>query len=72
MTEIERDTVEYNDPTPFDNSKLQSIDDIIKAIRHKMYGKDVREPIAQLGEALIKLLQETGGKSNCRSYCSTW
>lgn len=58
---IKRDTVEYNDPTPFDNSKLQSISEISKALRHKMYGKDVREPIAQQGEALVKLIQETGG-----------
>lgn len=58
---IERDTVKYNDPTPFDNTKLQSISEISKALRHKMYGKDVREPIAQQGEALVKLIQETGG-----------
>ncbi|MDN5953026.1 MAG: hypothetical protein L0H99_03905, partial [Loigolactobacillus coryniformis] len=58
---IKRDTVEYNDPTPFDNSKLQSISEISKAIRHKENGKDVREPIAQQGEALVKLIQDTGG-----------
>lgn len=58
---IKRDTVEYNDPTPFDNSELQSISEISKALRHKMHGEDVREPIAQQGEALIKLMQETGG-----------
>lgn len=61
MAQIKRDTVDYRDSTPFDGSKLQDINTIIKAIRHKINGKDVREPIAQLGEALIKLLQETGG-----------
>lgn len=60
----ERDTVEYNDPTPFDNTKLQSISEISKALRHKMHGKDVREPIAQQGEALVKLIQETGGNQS--------
>lgn len=58
---IKRDTVEYNDPTPFDNTRLHSTDDIMRAIRHKMNGKDVREPMAQLGEALIKLIQATSG-----------
>lgn len=61
---IKRDTVKYNDPAPFDNSKLQSISEISKALRHKMYGKDVREPIAQQGEALVKLIQETGGNQS--------
>ena len=58
---IEKDTVEYSDPTPFDGSKLQDMDTITKAIRHKQYGKDVREPIAQLGERLVKIIAETGG-----------
>lgn len=62
--EIKKDTVDYNDPTPFDGSKLQSISDISKAIRHKMNGQDVREPIAQQGEALVKLMQETGGNQS--------
>lgn len=44
---VKRDKVEYRDPTPFDDSKLQSISDISKSIRHKMNGKDVREAIAQ-------------------------
>lgn len=61
---IKRDTVEYDDPTPFDNTKLQSISEISKALRHKMHGKDVREPIAQQGEALVKLIQETGGNQS--------
>lgn len=62
--EIKKDTVDYNDPTPFDGSKLQSISDISKAIRHKMNGEDVREPMAQQGEALVKLMQEIGGNPN--------
>jgi len=58
---IKRDTVEYRDPTPFDNTKLQPISEISKAIRHKLYGEDVREPLAQLPDALVKIMQETGG-----------
>ena len=60
-TEIKRDTVDYRDPTPFDNTKLNSLSDISKAIRHKTYGVDTREALAQQGEALVKLMQETGG-----------
>lgn len=59
--EIKRDTVDYRDPTPFDNSKLQSLSEISKAMRHKTYGEDTREAMAQQGEALAKLMQETGG-----------
>lgn len=59
--EIKRDTVDYRDPTPFDNTKLNSLSDISKALRHKTYGEDTREAIAQQGEALVKLMQETGG-----------
>lgn len=55
---VERDTTEYNDNTPFDSSKLQDLQTISAAIRHKMYGADVREPIAQLPDALIKALQD--------------
>lgn len=62
--EIKRDTVDYRDPTPFDNSKLQSLSEISKAIRHKTYGEDTREAIAQQGEALVKLMQETGGNQS--------
>lgn len=62
--EIKRDAVDYRDPTPFDNSKLQSLSDISKAIRHKTYGEDTREAIAQQGEALAKLMQETGGNQS--------
>lgn len=64
MAEIKKDTVEYRDPTPFDGSKLQPISEISKAIRHKNYGVDTREAIAQQGEALIKIMQETGGNQS--------
>ena len=59
--EIKKDTVDYRDPTPFYDTKLNSISEISKGIRHKNYGKDVREALAQQGEALVKLIQETGG-----------
>ncbi|SON67275.1 protein of unknown function [Latilactobacillus sakei] len=62
--EIKRDTVDYRDPTPFDNSKLQSLSEISKAMRHKTYGEDTREAMAQQGEALAKLMQETGGNQS--------
>lgn len=61
---IKRDTVDYRDPTPFDNTKLNSLSDISKALRHKTYGEDTREAIAQQGEALAKLMQETGGNQS--------
>lgn len=61
---VDRDTVDYRDSTPFDGSKLQSIGEISKAIRHKMYGADTREALAQQGEALVKLMQETGGNQS--------
>lgn len=59
--EIKRDTVDYRDTTPFDNTKLNSLSEISKALRHKTYGEDTREAIAQQGEALAKLMQEAGG-----------
>lgn len=62
--EIKRDTVDYRDPTPFDGSKLQPISEISKAIRHKTYGVDTREALAQQGEALVKIMQETGGNQS--------
>lgn len=62
--EIKRDTVDYRDPTPFDNTKLNSLSDISKALRHKTYGEDTREAIAQQGEALAKLMTETGGNQS--------
>lgn len=59
--EFERDTVDYRDETPFDESKLQPLSEISKAIRHKKKGKATRAAMAQQGEALVKLMQETGG-----------
>lgn len=64
VNEIKRDTVDYRDPTPFDNTKLNSLSEISKALRHKTYGEDTREAIAQQGEALAKLMQETGGNQS--------
>lgn len=61
---IERDAVDYRDTTPFDGSKLQSLSEISKAIRHKTYGVDTREALAQQGEALAKLMQEEGGNQS--------
>lgn len=62
--EIKKDTVDYRDPTPFDGSKLNSVSEITQAIRHKLYGKDTREAMAQSLEAVIKVMQETGGNPN--------
>lgn len=62
--EIKRDTVEYRDPTPFDGSKLNSVSDITQAIRHKLYGKDTREAMAQSLEALVQLMQKAGGNQS--------
>lgn len=64
VNEIKRDTVDYRDTTPFDGGKLQSLSEISKAIRHKTYGVDTREAIAQQGEALVKSMQETGGNQS--------
>ena len=64
VDEIKKDTVDYRDPTPFDDSKLQSLSEVNKAIRHKMFNKDVREPIAQGFENLVALMQEKGGNPN--------
>ncbi|UNC17063.1 glycerophosphodiester phosphodiesterase [Latilactobacillus sakei] len=64
VNEIKRDTVDYRDPTPFDNTKLNPLSDISRALRHKTYGKDTREAIAQQGEALVKLMTETGGNQS--------
>lgn len=68
--EIKRDTVDYRDPTPFNNTKLNSLSDISKALRHKTYGEDTREAIAQQGEALAKLMQETGGNQSAEVVAS--
>ncbi|WP_192944526.1 CotH kinase family protein [Ligilactobacillus agilis] len=44
-------TVEYRDDTPFGDN-LHSLDEIADALRHKKFGKDVREAIAQAVEKL--------------------
>lgn len=64
MVEIKKDSVDYRDPTPFDDGTLQSISAISIALRHKLYGVDVREAIAQQGEALVKLMSDTGTSPN--------
>lgn len=58
---IEKDHVVYEDETPFDREKLHSISEIGKAIRHKKWSTATREAMAQQGEALVKLMTETGG-----------
>lgn len=55
---VERDKVEYRDPTPFDESKLQSLQIIIDALLHKQDARDVRAPMAQMPDAIIKSLQD--------------
>lgn len=45
--------VSYRDDTPFDDSD-HTMKQIAEAIRHKKYGKDVREAIAQGFELLNK------------------
>lgn len=64
MVEIKKDSVDYRDPTPFDDGTLQSISAISIALRHKLFGVDVREAIAQQGEALVKLMSDTGTSPN--------
>lgn len=61
---VEKDSLNYRDATPFDSSKLHAISDISKALRHKIYGGDTREAMAQQGEALVKMMQETGGNQS--------
>lgn len=45
--------VDYRDEKPFDDSE-HTMEEIAEAIRHKMYGKDVREAIAQGFELMYK------------------
>lgn len=61
---VDRDKVDYRDKTPFDQEKLQDLQTIKDAILHKQFGKDVRAPIAQLPDALIKLLQDANTPSD--------
>ncbi|GAW63379.1 hypothetical protein FC65_GL001617 [Ligilactobacillus acidipiscis DSM 15836] len=55
---VERAQVDYRDATPFDQSKLQDLQTIKDAILHKQTGIDVRGPLAQIPDALIKLLED--------------
>ena len=55
---VNRDKVEYRDSTPFNQDKLQDLQTIKDAILHKITGKDVRAPIAQIPDALIKAIQD--------------
>ena len=49
--------VSYRDDTPFDDSD-HTMKQIAEAIRHKMYGVDVREAIAQGLELMYKKIAE--------------
>lgn len=49
--------VSYRDDTPFDDSD-HTMEQIAEAIRHKMYGVDVREAIAQGLELMYKKIAE--------------
>lgn len=50
----------YRDDTPFDDSD-HTMKQIAEAIRHKMYGVDVREAIAQGFELMYKKIAELEG-----------
>lgn len=52
--------VSYRDDTPFDDSD-HTMKQIAEAIRHKMYGVDVREAIAQGFELMYKKIAELDG-----------
>lgn len=52
--------VSYRDDTPFDDSD-HTMKQIAEAIRHKMYGVDVREAIAQGFELMYKKIAELEG-----------
>lgn len=49
--------VKYDDDTPL-TKRLQTMAEIVDAIRHKKNGKDVRESIAQLGEYVVNTIAE--------------
>lgn len=61
---VERATVDYRDKTPFDQSKLQDLQTIKDAILHKQNGKDVRAPMAQIPDALVKLIEDASDMDN--------
>lgn len=48
-------TVKYDDDTPI-TGRLRNAKEIVRAIRHKTNGKDVRESVAQLGELLVGMI----------------
>lgn len=50
----------YRDDTPFNDSD-HTMKQIAEAIRHKMYGVDVREAIAQGFELMYKKIAELDG-----------
>lgn len=51
---------DYTDSTPYDPTVLHSVADSAQAIRTKMYGKDTREAMAQMGEKLVAEMTDTG------------
>ncbi|MDC7953180.1 hypothetical protein, partial [Liquorilactobacillus mali] len=51
---------DYTDSTPYDPTVLHSVSDSAQAIRTKMYGKDTREAMAQMGEKLVAEMTDTG------------
>ncbi len=51
---------DYTDNTPYDPNVLHSVADSAQAIRTKMYGKDTREAMAQMGEKLVAEMSDTG------------
>lgn len=61
---VDRDLANYTDETPFNQNKLQDLQTIKDAILHKEFGKDVRAPIAQMPDALIKLFTDEGTDQN--------
>lgn len=61
---VERDKVEYRDSTTFDQTKLQDLETIKHFLLHAIKGTDVRAPMAQLPDALIKLFEKDGTDQN--------
>ena len=51
---------DYTDSTPYDPTVLHSVTDSAQAIRTKIYGKDTREAMAQMGEKLVAEMTDTG------------
>lgn len=55
---VNRDKVEYRDSTPFNQDKLQDLQTIKHFLLHAVRGKDVRAPIAQMPDAIIKWIKD--------------